>query len=333
MAILDAVVERVTLGEHDGRSGGLLERVRLADGTRLIVKRVSPRTDLLMRATDDGVGREYALWRDGVLERLPPGVGNPVVEAWREGDDTVLVMRDLGESVLTWDDAVRRADSRRVLTALHAVHERFVTERHPALCDLTRRFPLFSPNRMRLVADTGSPLVAASLRGWEVFVDTVPTDVAGPVLDLLEDAGPLVDALTKRPCTLIHGDLFPVNVALTTDEVVLLDWGWASWAPPALDIEWWLLGSAVIDATRDEILADYREIAGPAYDDVAVRLMMVAGLLDLGWNKALDSVDADDPAVRERERADLDWWVDQARQTLDDGLLSDAGRSRGRSGG
>ena len=70
---LDDSVERVPMIDHEGKSGALLERVLFADGRRLIVKWFSPKTDLLMAALGDVVGREYLLWSRGILDRLPPG--------------------------------------------------------------------------------------------------------------------------------------------------------------------------------------------------------------------------------------------------------------------
>lgn len=40
---------------------------------------------------------------------------------------------------------------------------------------------------------------------------------------------------------------------------------------------------------------------------------MLAGLVDLGWNKALDI--AENPKIAERERGDLAWWVTQRKIT------------------
>ena len=65
---LDEVVERAVMIDHEGKSGALLERVMLADGRRLIVKRFSPATDLLMAALGEVVGREYILWSRGILD-------------------------------------------------------------------------------------------------------------------------------------------------------------------------------------------------------------------------------------------------------------------------
>jgi len=41
----------------------------------------------------------------------------------------------------------------------------------------------------------------------------------------------------------------------------------------------------------------------------------------LGWNKALDIVEHPDPAVRERERAALPWWLHQAELAFGTGLI------------
>ena len=56
--ILDDAIERVPIGGHDGRSGASVERIRLGDGRRLVVKRMHPSTDLTMRLTGDAAGRE-----------------------------------------------------------------------------------------------------------------------------------------------------------------------------------------------------------------------------------------------------------------------------------
>lgn len=54
-----------------------------------------------------------------------------------------------------------------------------------------------------------------------------------------------------------------------------------------------------------------------------LRLAVFAALVDLGWNKVLDATGHPDPAVPTREQADLNWWVAQARVTLEQGLLDE----------
>src|ERR1700712_5032284 len=121
--ILDEAVERVPIGGHDGRSGASIERVRLADGRRLVVKRLRPDRDITMRLTGNTMGREYLLWREGVLDELPPGIGHAVVDGWVEDGETVLVMRDLGSGVRGWDALVSWSENQRLMKALVSMHE------------------------------------------------------------------------------------------------------------------------------------------------------------------------------------------------------------------
>jgi len=319
---LDNSVERVPMVDHEGKSGALLERVTLPDGRRLIVKRFLPKTDPLMAALGDVVGREYILWSRGILDRLPPEVGHAVVDGWVDGDETVIVMRDLGDSVLTWQDRLTREQCRSVMIAVAAQHRAFLGVAPDDLTPLPDLLALFAPDRMAPFADSPNPLAAITLRGWDIFGETVPADVAGSVLALLADPLPLADALQSGPTTLIHGDLATVNMALSEGKLTLLDWAMPAAAPGAVDIARFVAGcSSVVDMSREQIIADYAEAAGSAFDETAMRLSLLGALCWLGWNKALDAAENPDPVVRAREHQDLDWWVQQARWTLNAGLL------------
>jgi len=318
--VLAAAVERVPVEEHDGRSGASLERLRLGDGTRLVVKRTCRRTDLTMRLSGDDTGRELDLWAGGVLEELPSGVGHAVVGAWYDGDDAVLVMRDLADAVVTWDTPIGRADCRRIFAAAASLHDRFAGRKVDGLCSLDRRLSLFAPRTLRTVAPGEHPLVDVALVGWERFADLVPADVSAAVSALHGDPGPLLGALTARGTTLTHGDLWLVNTAFEDGQVTLLDWSLATAAPGAFDFATFLMGASAVAVARDNLLDDIRQAQGGGYDDTALRLALLAALVDLGWNKALDAT-SDDDAVRRRETAELDWWVAQARHALDLGAF------------
>jgi hypothetical protein len=321
-SLLGRAVQRVPLVGHDGRSGARLERILLDDGTPLVVKRTSPAVDLVMRLSGAAVSREYELWRAGILDQLPAGVGHAVVGAWVDGDDTVLVMRDLGDAVVGWGRRLSRQSWRQILRGATAVHRAFRGAAVGGLCPLVERVSLFAPWRMAPERDAGNPLAASVLRGWERFADVVTADVAEAIFGVLERPDRLSAALSERSATLIHGDLWLVNVALEPEQVTLLDWDLATWAPAALEFTLFLDGnSSQVDAVRDELVDDFRSVWGDEHDEVALRLALLAGLVDLGWNKALDAVEHEDGTVRARERADLDWWVAQARRTLELGLL------------
>ena len=118
----------------------------------------------------------------------------------------------------------------------------------------------------------------------------------------------------------MHGDLWLVNAAFEADEVVLLDWGLATEAPGAVEFATFLMGASGVAVSRDDLLDDIRLTAGDGHDETALRLALLGSVADLGWNKALDAT-GDDDVVRERETAELGWWVDQARHALDLGML------------
>jgi len=320
---LGEVVDRVPLDGHAGKSGAGLERVRTADGTSYVVKRVTAESDLLHSLLGGGPAREYLLWRDGALDRLPPGVRHAVVGGWCEDDATVIVMRDLGDRVLGWEDHLSPGQTRWMIRRVAALHRAFLDDPPRAVVPLESVLDVFAPHRIGAVEDGGNPIPALALRGWALFDDLVPREVADLVQGILADARPYAAALRDAgPSTLVHGDLATVNMAFDGDDLVLLDWAMPAVAPGILDIARFIAGcSSVVALSREEVIAAYRDAAGPAYDEAATRLALVFGLAWLGWNKALDAVDHPDPAMRARERDDLDWWVAQARTTLESGVL------------
>ena len=321
--LLQDVVDREVLAVHAGMSGAGLERVRLADGRRFVVKRASPRSDITLRLVGGSVSAEYLLWRAGALDRLPAGVGHAVVGGWVEDDVTVIVMRDLGNAVLTWDDRLDADQTRRVMDRVARLHRAFLGDPPPDLAPLESVLNPFAPHRMAVLADEGIELAQLVLQGWELFQEQVDDDVVAPVMELLADVGPLADTLRRGPVTLLHADCATVNMALEGDDLVLLDWTLATAGPGALDVARFIAGcSSVVGLSREEMLATYERAAGPAYDASSMQAAMVAGLMWLGWNKALDVAGHPDAATREREAADLDWWVARARTALDEGVVT-----------
>jgi hypothetical protein len=312
---------RAPVEGHDGRSGARLERAVLDDGTRLVLKTAAPGTDLAGEATGDPA-REVWLWSSGVLARLPDGVGHAIELAWQDEDGTVVtVMRDLGDAVVGWRGPISRRTCRRLLGAAASIHRRFAGERLARLCPLERRLAMLSPAAAG-VADPTNPLPALVVRGWELFAEIAPPDVATAVFGVLAHPTPLAAALRRGGTTLIHGDLWLVNVALTEREVVLLDWGLATGAPPAVELASFLAGNASsVRATREQLIDDFRQLSGDLFDETTLRLALLGGLVELGWNKALDVATHPDPLMRAREAADLAWWVAQARRALDSGAL------------
>ena len=117
---------RMPLADNDGKSGAVIERAVLADGTRVIVKCFDPAQDIVMRLTGDARGREVELFTSGVLDRLPEGVGHSVLGGWYDDDGHgVLVMRDLGDLPMRWSDPVTPTLAAQLLRGVVALHREF----------------------------------------------------------------------------------------------------------------------------------------------------------------------------------------------------------------
>jgi hypothetical protein len=235
----------------------------------------------------------------------------------------VIVMRDLGDRVLGWGDRLSAERTRWVMGRVAALHRAFLDQPPAAVAPLEPVLDQFAPHRIGAYVASDNPLPGLVLRGWDAFADLAPTDVADAVAAILADVHVYAAALLAAgPATLVHGDLATVNMAFEDDDLVLLDWAMPVVAPGSLDVARFIAGcSSVVGLSREETIAAYREAAGPAYDDAAMRLALLLGLVWLGWNKALDAVEHPDPVTRARERDDLDWWVAQARTTLESGVL------------
>ena len=316
-SLLVDVVRREPLAAADGRSGSLLERVVLAGGEALVVKHVRDGGDWIMRASHDH-GRAAELWSSGVLARVPEVIDHAVLGAEQVagrlgGDHARRVGRPGSRHA-----RISRGDSRRVLEAAAALHAAFAGGPPLELCPLADRYAFLSPATARREAGGADEVPALIGRGWERFAEVVPADVAEPVLAVLERPEALAAALSGFGSTLVQGDLKLGNLGFTADRVVMLDWGTQTgWAPPAVEVAWYLaINWSRIDATREQVLEDFRAAEGERHDADALRLALLGGLVQLGWDKALHASGHPDPAIRAREAADLAWWTERARDAL-----------------
>jgi hypothetical protein len=314
--LLDNAVERKPIGEGQGYSGAKLERVVLADGSALVVKRISQEYDLAMKLTHD-TGRAAQLWISGVLDRLPPVIDHAILAAEPGGDGWIIVMRDVSDALLPRSRVLSRAENYRIFEAAAAMYETFCGERIEGLCTLTDHYALLSPTTAKRERSS-NPLMQFVGRGWELFADVAPGDVAAAVFAILDRPGRLARQLEGCETTLIHGDFWLANLGLTPDRVVMLDWGLAAAAPPAVDFAAYLAQSGSrIAATPEQLLDDFRAVCGERHDERALRLALIGGLVEMGWLKATEVVDAPDEARRARGEADLDWWVRHVREALE----------------
>ena len=288
--LLDArLVSRLgEIPEHEpvvstGWSGNVLERLVLADGRRLVAKRIVPGTNWIDRHTKDE-GREALLFTSGVLGRMPRAIDHAVVAAERDGEAWWVVMRDVSASLLPDGKRLSREEHGRILEAANLMWEEFWGERVSHLCPLHECFHLFSPAIAEAERDGIDLLPKQYEAFWEAFAEAVDRDVAGAVLALLDDPAPLVAELEACGTTLIHADIRDEQIGLDGDRLILLDWGRASQGHPVVDFFWSICHNAWrIDATHDELVEDFRRVRGERDDPRALDLGVIAGLVMYGW--------------------------------------------------
>lgn len=317
--LLERAVARTPLQQVSGPgyTGATLEALTLGDGSRLVVKRISPRWDLGMRVTRDR-GRAATLWATGALDRLPPGIDHAIIAAERDGDGWVIVMRDVSDALLPPERMVTRAEFRRIFTAARDMHRAYRATPSPDVCSLTTRLGVFTPATMAPLIDSGAWLPAHVCRGWELFDAIAPREIADAIRSIHAYPHLLASEMERSWTTMIHGDLWIANIGLAPDCVVFLDWGIATLAPPAFEFTMFLTGCwSRVEATREEMIDDIRALYGEDHDERALQLSCIATFSEFGWNKALDSAENPDPTVRGRETDELRWWLTTVARALE----------------
>lgn len=296
-----------------GASGAGLDRLTFADGSVLVLKRFSPDSDWMMRATHD-TGRAAELWVSGAMARLPPVIDPAIVRIERDGPGWRLYLRDVDAYFLRRGARVSNAEVRRFLEAVAQMHAAFAGRDVPGLASLRDLLLLTAPDTIAREDAADSPFLATVRAGWAVFHDLAPADVSDAVASILRDPQPLVAAMTRAGTTLVHADLHFGNVAPAPDRFYVIDWGLASQGPPAVDVAWFLDQSArYLDASREDVLAAFAAAEGPLHDARTLRLALLAEVVVAGWQYA-DAAEGENAAAR---RADLAWWVARAREGLD----------------
>ena len=316
-SLSDRILGREPLGSA-GASGNSLERVTLEDGRILVRKEVSPAWDWITRATRDD-GRVVRMWERGLFDRMPSAIDHATVGAERTADGWCTFMRDVSEHLVPGDRRLDREEVRRVLAALHALHVAFWDERIDGLCTLEDRYNLLSPETGRRERARGERAGDLILRSWEHFVELVPPAIATAILGLAEDPAPLVRLLETCEPTLIHGDVRLNNLGLAGDRVALVDWGERTGIAPApVELASFLVFDARrFDASRDDVVADYREIAGERHDERALDLALIGAYVQLGCNLTLPLALGGGEDARARAQEDLAWWTPRVAAALE----------------
>jgi Phosphotransferase enzyme family len=304
---------------HGGNSGAALLRARRADGTAFVVKRVSTGgADWLARATHDH-GRTAQLYLAGAFERMPPSIAHGIVAVERSEDEAWIAMRDVHDLLLPSGARLSRGESRRILEAAAQLHRAFRDHAPDGAASLTDRLAMSSPAVAEAERPNPDLLPKQFEQGWDALEELVDPDVADAVLELTRRPSALADALLRAhgASTLIHGDLRGDNLGLDGDRLVLIDWDLAAAGTPTVEFAWYLAHSARrIDATHEQVEADYRAAQADDLAEEEVELGMLSGLVQYGWRIAHSARVHPDPAETAWGRMELAWWVPRVRAAL-----------------
>jgi hypothetical protein len=303
--------------DSTGWSGSRLESAVLANGRRLVLKRIVPGGDWLASSTGDR-GREGLLFAEGVMGRFPPSLDSAIRAAEFDGEAWWLAMDDVGEYLFGVSGPITRAQNRQILAAMAGVWERFWGQPVEGACSFLDRQLCVGPGVSERERD-GVDLLPKQLETfWELFGEAVHDDVAEAVLALAWDPGDFVAAFERCGTTLIHGDLRDEQLGIDGERVIAIDWGLATVANPAYELAWYMMHTGWrIEASHDEIVADFRSVVGERAEPPAIELGMIAGLAQYGWVLGHSALIHPDPAERTWARSELDWWVPRVRTALE----------------
>jgi hypothetical protein len=217
------------------------------------------------------------------------------------------------------DDVLDRASVRRILAALAEFHHAFWGERIAALCSLEDRYHLLSPRTARRERERGEPVGDIIDRCWEAFADLVPDDIASAIITLADRPGLLAEALDRCEQTLIHGDVRLSNLGIPDDRIVLIDWGERTGtAPPAVELASFLIFDVSrLDVPRDDVIADFRDLYVERFDETALELALIGGLVQLGPNPVLNWVLGGGDDARASAVSQLSWWTNRVAVALE----------------
>jgi thiamine kinase-like enzyme len=155
-------------------------------------------------------------------------------------------------------------------------------------------------------------------RGAELLPSLVDSDLVDAIHAIVADPTPLADELRSCGTTLAHGDVRYPNIGLVPEGIVLIDWGLATLAPPALDLAFFLSsGLSDVDVTREQAIEDIRAIWADLVDDRAFGLGLLAEAVGTIWFEAMRIVDHADERERARSADELEWWSARARDGLE----------------
>ena len=308
--LLARASSRERLVPADARSGAVFERV-VVGSDRYFVKRFGVASDWIMRVSGDRVGRQYLVWRAGIMDRSPGCIDHTVVAMGVDGagEEAVLtiVMREVGEYLVPPGDAVLPSGQHAGFIAhMAALHSAFWGwDDQIGLTTMAQRVRFFAPEV--IAAELAAPVVptpvAAAAAGWDALA--VRSPLLWQLARLVHDRPEAITGpLSCTPRTFLPGDWKLGNLGSHPDgRTILLDWTLPGAGPACWELCWYLaLNRARLPEPKEAVIDRFRaalEQQGTGTGGWWQRqldLCLIGVMATFGWEKALG------------DEGELAWW-------------------------
>ena len=310
--LLADVSAREPMSGVPGTTESTLERVTIG-GQQWVVKHIDLARDWTAHASGIIGAPVVAMWRSGLLDRLPDCLNQPIVGVASEPGRTSVLMHDVSQWLVpSTDEPITLAQHVRFVDHMAQLHAAFwEAGGEIEVVPLMHRYLDLSPWLTIAERSIGSTMRIPQLvgEGWDSLAEVAPV-AANIVTPLAWDPGPLVCALAATPATFVHGCLKFDNMGTDADgRTVLLDWELPGRAPACSDLAWYLaINCRRLPQSKEDTIAAYRDALErhgvdtvPGWWDRQLALCLLGGLVQFGWEKALGGYDAE-----------LAWWEERA---------------------
>jgi hypothetical protein len=298
----------------DARSGAVFERI-VVGPDRYFVKQLSFASDWIMRVSGDHVGRQYLVWKAGIMDESPGCIDHAVVamDLAGPGEDAVLiiVMRDIGAFLVPPGDAILPTGQHAGFIAhMAALHTAFWGwDDQIGLATMAQRMRLFSPDTIaaELTAAEVPAALAAAAAGWDVLPGRSP--LLSRLARLVHDRPEVITGpLAATPYTFLAGDWKLGNLGTYPDgRTILLDWTLPGGGPACWELCWYLaLNRARLPEPKEAVIDRFRAalehhgIDTGGWWQQQLDLCMIGVMATFGWEKALG------------DAGELAWWEEAA---------------------
>ena len=299
---------------------------------RYIIKRLRRDKDWVMAATDDRHWRSITVWQQGLLDHLPEEIAHGVIACSVDEDGYAILMHNVSQNLLPEDQPIPETDNASILKALAALHAAFwknsLLDNHKLnLCKPEDFFTHTSPEKARQIAQTNPSFVLEMIiEGRRLIPKFVDADIAGLMHDLVHDPTPLCTALAGYPQTLVHSDVRMANLGLERGRrprLIMLDWARQTRTVPAVDLVYYLVTSSSsqfpisfeqsIDLYKQQLAQRLGDLFDESWWQPQLELSLLGTFSTMACFHAWGAEYSDDESQRMSDRADLQWWAEQAR--------------------